>query len=63
MRELVVFAQTLAVIGKHHDDRVAIVSRGVETLEHPADLRIREGNLAVVRVGRRNARDREPEDA
>ena len=61
VRELVVFAQTLAVIGKHHDDRVAIVSRGAQlSSTRPTCASVKA--ISPSYGGRRNARDTEPAD-
>ena len=43
-----VLAQALAVVGEHDDHRVVGVSRRDEALENAAELRVGEGDLAVV---------------
>ena len=46
-----VLAERLAVIGGDHDQSVVQQIRRLQILENPADLRVDEGDLPVVRVG------------
>ena len=49
VRRLAVLAERLAVVGQHRHQRVARRAPGrAQRVEHAADLRVREGDLAVV---------------
>jgi len=50
VHQLVVIAEPLAVIRKRGDDGVGIVSGRTQPVEDASDLRVGEGDLAVVRV-------------
>jgi hypothetical protein len=50
--DLAVLAERLPVIGQHGHHRIRLVPRGPQPLEHPAELRVRVGDLTVVRPPR-----------